>query len=179
MVAEYAATMYLLFLFIFFPLLDLTVLGLRSFFLWFACNQGCMAGCKARTWGTTIYVGQTQFLPATSVARNRIARIQAAFRGCEFKPYGSDVTLEIQQTPIPGSVPGGGNPPAIANSKVPLGIGNAPNVTEYIPSIKCTISAKILPFIPVPLFNIPGLSTSFPLTVSSEQVFENPPGLQI
>src|ERR1700719_5200703 len=50
LMAELSANIYVIFIFLVFPLLDLSVLGFRAFFLWFAANQAVGAACKAKTY---------------------------------------------------------------------------------------------------------------------------------
>ncbi|MBZ0189670.1 MAG: hypothetical protein K8F91_25710, partial [Candidatus Obscuribacterales bacterium] len=68
--AEYVATLYVLLLFLAFPLLNLSSSGLRSFFLWFACNQATMAGAKARTLSSDITIGGTTYKSAYNLIKD-------------------------------------------------------------------------------------------------------------
>ncbi|MFA7340672.1 MAG: hypothetical protein WC028_28060 [Candidatus Obscuribacterales bacterium] len=178
MAAEYVATMYVLFLFIFFPVLNLGTCGMRAFFLWFACNQATMLAAKAKTFNTLIYVPEPSGTPypgAYDTARARAAQIRGMFPGVDWTTNATNPEVRIIRAVIPGS-----GAPAVADVIGPatLGLGNIPNVDEYVCTIRVTINGQVTPLIPVPWFNIQGLSSPMFMTVSSEAQFENPPGLQ-
>jgi len=180
--AEYVATMYVLFLFIFFPVLNFGTCGLRAFFLWFACNQATMLAAKAKTFNTLIYVPAsppgTPYPGAYDTARQRAAQIASMFPGVEWTTNAANPEVDIILQPIPGAV----GPPVPAYSKTigpaALGLGHIPDVNSYDSSIQVTINGQVNPLIPVPWFNIAGLTSPMFLTVSSQAEFENPPGLQ-
>ncbi|MFA6212007.1 MAG: hypothetical protein WCT03_17430 [Candidatus Obscuribacterales bacterium] len=179
MAAEYVATMYVLFLFIFFPVLNLGTCGMRAFFLWFACNQATMLAAKAKTFNTLIYVPEvppnTAYPGAYDSARARAAQIRNMFPGVDWTTNATNPEVRIIRAVIPGS-----GAPAVADVIGPaaLGLGNIPDVDQYVCTIRVTINGQVTPLIPVPWFNIQGLSSPMFLTVSSEAQFENPPGLQ-
>ncbi|MEZ4537722.1 MAG: hypothetical protein R3D26_22405 [Cyanobacteriota/Melainabacteria group bacterium] len=57
MAAEYVDTMYLLFMFLFFPILNLATVTINAFFLWFAANAGAFQmGAKSPCFNRLIYV---------------------------------------------------------------------------------------------------------------------------
>ncbi len=178
MAAEYVATMYVLFLFIFFPVLNLGTCGLRAFFLWFACNQATMLAAKAKTFNTLVYVPEPSGTPypgAYSTARARASQIRSMFPGVDWTTNAGNPEVRIIRAVIPGS-----GAPAVADVIGPatLGLGNIPDVDRYVCTIRVTIDGQVAPLIPVPWFNIQGLSSPMFLRVSSEAQFENPPGLQ-
>ncbi|MBS2006446.1 MAG: hypothetical protein JST01_05365 [Cyanobacteria bacterium SZAS TMP-1] len=178
MAAEYVATMYVLFLFIFFPVLNLGSCGLRAFFLWFACNQATMLAAKAKTFNTLVYVpdpGGTPYPGAYDTARARAAQIRGMFPGVNWTTNATNPEVDILLSPIPGS---GAGAAAKIVGPTPLGLGNIPDVNQYVSSIRVTINGQVDPLIPVPWFNIQGLTSPMFLTVSSQAEFENPPGLQ-
>ena len=178
MAAEYVATMYVLFLFIFFPVLNLGTCGLRAFFLWFACNQATMLAAKAKTFNTLILVPAgtgTPYPGAYDTARARAAQVRGMFPGVNWTTNAQNPEVDILQSPIPGS---GAPPLAPVVGPQPLGLGNTPDVNQYVASIRVTINGQVDPLIPVPWFNIQGLTSPMFLTVSSAAEFENPPGLQ-
>ena len=83
--------------------------------------------------------------------------------------------VEIIRQPIENS--GATVLPVIVGPQT-LGLGNVPDVNQYVCTLRVTIDGTVSPLIPVPWFNIQGLSSPMPLRVSSEAQFENPPGLQ-
>jgi hypothetical protein len=178
MSAEYVCTMYILFLFIFFPMLNLGTVGLRAFFLWFACNQATMLGAKAKTFNTLVYVPEvngTAYPGAYDTARSQAMRIQNMFPGINWVVTATNPEVDILLSPIQGS--GAGAAQTVVGPQ-PLGLGNIPDVNQYVSSIRVTITGSVSPLIPMPMFNIQGLTTPLTLKVSSQAEFENPPGLQ-
>lgn len=176
--AEYVATMYVLFLFIFFPVLNLGTCGLRSFFLWFCCNQAVMLAAKAKTFNTLVYVpapSGTPYPGAFATAQARAAQVRGMFPGVNWVTSNSNPEVRIIRSPIAGS-----GAPALPDviGPAPLGLGNIPDVNQYVCTIRVTINGSVDPLIPVPWFNIQGLTSPMFLKVCSEAQFENPPGLQ-
>jgi len=170
--------MYVLFLFIFFPVLNLGACGMRAFFLWFACNQATMLAAKAKTFNTLVYVPEPSGTPypgAFATAQARAAQVRGMFPGVNWTTSNANPEVRIIRAVIPGS-----GAPALPDVIGPntLGLGNIPDVGEYVCSIRVTIVGQVDPLIPVPWFNIQGLTSPMFLTVSSEAQFENPPGLQ-
>lgn len=49
-IEESAIALFVLFILLFFPLLDLLALGVRCFFVWYACEESAIAGAKATRW---------------------------------------------------------------------------------------------------------------------------------
>jgi hypothetical protein len=175
--AEYVATMYVLFLFIFFPVLNFGTCGLRAFFLWFCCNQATMLAAKAKTFNTLIYVPAVTGTPypgAFATAQARAAQVQSMFPGVYWTVSTTNPEVDIILSPIAG----GGGTYQRHVGPAPLGLGNIPDVNTYVASIQVTINGQVDPLIPVPWFGIAGLTSPMFLTVSSQAEFENPPGLQ-
>ncbi|MBK9142683.1 MAG: hypothetical protein IPM23_09325 [Candidatus Melainabacteria bacterium] len=183
MTAEYVATLYLLLLFLLFPLLNLAAIGLRSFFLWFACNQATMAGAKARTLSTDITIGGTTYKSAFNLVRDRSNQIRAAFPGIDWVDSSTNPKVEILRTAIPNSTP----PITYYSPFVCTGPGVAlsgqvPDVDRYVVTLRVTINGTVSPLLPMTLpgpLAIEGLTAPFDMTVTSEAAFENPPGVAL
>ncbi len=188
-IAEHSVVLYMLFLFLFFPLLDLAVMGLRAFFLWFACNQAAMAGAKGTQW---MYSGaesednvyytsiQTQAVNAcTSVIKNfsgiTITSVPATGYGTSPSPTGpilQVVLTAIKHSDTTNNQPAGATKTYLA-SQLPMAI--TPDPSQYIPMLQCTLTGTISPFINIPLpFSAPGLNKPFSMSVVCEQQIENP-----
>src|SRR5262249_38889543 len=87
--AEYITTMWVIFLVIFFPFLNLTTICLRSFFLWFAANQAALIGSQAKTWDTSITIGTVTYNPAagpSGLATTYANQIKNSFLGFSYDP---------------------------------------------------------------------------------------------
>lgn len=178
--AEYVATLYVLFLFIFFPVLNLATCGMRSFFLWFATNQAVMLAVKSKTFNTQIEIPPSSgnFFPgAYATARARANQIKSMFPGVGWTQTAVNPEVRIILSPIPGS---GATSTIEVVGPAALGVGNSPDVTQYVPSVRVTIDGWVNPLVPVPFFgNIPGLTGPMFLRMCAQAEFENPPGLQI
>ena len=181
--AEWAMTMYVLFLFFMFPMLDFAMLGVRAFFLWFACNQAVMVGCKAHTLVNPVTIGTQNYQGALTLSTNRAANVAAAFPGTSwnnaqypqmfitFAPLNTGTDSPIH---YPASAPG------YTASQATSPIPNIPDMNKYVAEYKCVIVGQVKPFITIPLIGtVPGLSGPVDLTVQSQAQFENPPGLTI
>jgi len=178
--AEYVATLYLLLMFIVFPMLNYATVGMRAFFLWFACNQAVMTAAKCRTFFTPVTIGGILYPGAYTVAQSRAWQIQGVFPGIGWTMSATNPEVDILVTQILGQPPSVPAPVPLTVGPTPLGLGNSPDQGSYTCSLKVTIIGWVQPLIPVPWFSsIPGLGSNMNLRVISEQTFENPPGLQI
>jgi hypothetical protein len=181
--AEWAMTLYVLFFFFALPLLNFGVLGLRAFFLWFACNQAAMAGSKAHTLVNPVTIGGQTFYGGLSIAYTRALQVKNAFGGISWT--NSYPAIYIEFVPFPDGV--GSSPPSIARigpltyvsgttkSLVP----SVPNSSLYLCEFSVVIVGTIQPFIPMPFFfgQWPGIGAPLTMPVQSQAQFENPPGL--
>ena len=176
--AEYMATMYLLFMFLFFPVLNLAVVTINAFFLWFACNAGAQMGAKSPCYNTLIYIpapSGTPYPGAYQTARARANQIKNMFPGINWDT-GQFPTVCIIMEPIDTS---GTASRIVKPSGVSLGAGDpAPDQNIYTMLIQVSIVGTAAPLIEVPWFDVPGLSRPMTLRVVSQAQFENPPGLK-
>ena len=180
--AEYAASLYLLFFFLAFPMINFATVGMRTFFLWFACDQAVITAAKCRTFFTPVTIGNTLYPGAYAMAQARANQIRSTFPGIHWQNSPTNPEVDIIITQIPGQPASSPAPPTKTVGPGPgpgLGLGNTPDVNSYVPSIRVTIKGWVDPLVPVPLFKIQGLTTSMFLNVTCQQEFENPPGLQI
>lgn len=182
MAAEYVATMYVLFLFIFFPVLNLGTCCLRAFFLWFCCNEATMLAVKAKTFNTLIRVPDvatgTPYPGAYNTAQQRAAQIRDIFPGVNFAVSATNPEVDIIVTPIPNVVPSPGPGFKVVGPQTLQSVNHVPDTDSFVYSLRVTINGTLDPLIPVPWFNVEGLSSPMHMRVSSEAEFENPPGLQ-
>jgi hypothetical protein len=183
LIADYAVTLYVLFLFLVFPLLDASVLGMRAFFLWFAANQATMAACKAKTYLEPVEIPGKPgaVLPsACELARLRANQIKTIFPGIHWEESKNNPDVQIVQQPINPQAKNA-KPQAVFSrgSGAPLSSGNAPDPTLNVYVCRVVIKGRVDPLVSLPWFDVPGLSRSFDLTVSSQAQYENPSGLVI
>jgi len=178
--AEYVATLYLLLMFIVFPLINYATVVLRAFFLWFACNESVVTAVKCRTFFTPVTIGGILYPGAYTVAQSRATQIRSVFPGINWVDAGNNPEVDILVTQITGQPPSVPAPPPKTVGPTPLGLGNTPDSGSYVCSLRVKINGWVMPLIEVPWFkNIPGLGGQMNLLVCSEAEFENPPGLQI
>jgi hypothetical protein len=180
MAAEYVATLYLLLMFIVFPLINYATVGLRSFFLWFACNEAVLTAVKCKTFFTPVTIGTILYPGAYTVAQSRAQQIRGCFPGINWTDGATNPEVDILVVQIPGQPPSVPVPVPKTFGPNPLGLGKTPDSNSYVCSLRVKISGWVMPLVEVPWFkNIPGLGGQLNLLVCSEAEFENPPGLQI
>jgi hypothetical protein len=189
MTAEYVTTLYVLFFFLFFPMLNYGILGMRAFFLWFACNEACITGIKMRTLCEPVTIGGISYGGAASTAAARASNIANAFGGIHW-PTGQPV-IYVNVTPMTTASGASATSPlglTYAPAQIKIGppysgpvLPTCPDVNNFICTFVVAIqNAALDPLIPMnfPPFNsIPGLGAQLHTTVSCQQQFENIPGL--
>ncbi len=178
-IVEHAAVLYALLLFLAFPLLNYSVIGFRSFFLWFAANEAVMAASKAKTYLKPIEITSDIVHPsACQLALEKANQIKNMFSGISWEETKNNPDVEIVREPI--------NPEAknIQQEKVfsrdngaPLSSTDDPDQSLYIYICRVKIKGQVSPLLPIPWFSVPGLSCPINLTVSSQAQFENVSGL--
>jgi hypothetical protein len=178
-------TLYCLFFFFAFPLLNYGVLGLRLFFLWFACNQACMGGSKAHTLVNPITIGGQTFYGGLSIAYTKALQVKNAF-GMNGAISWTAVYPQVYIRFVPFPSATGVSPPSIppvgplsyisGTTKSP--VSTVPNSNTYLCEFDVTIVGTIQPMIAMPMLSsIPGLGAPVNMIVNSSAQFENPPGL--
>lgn len=177
--AEYMATMYLLFMFLFFPILNLATVTINAFFLWFAANAGAQMGAKSPCFNRLIYIpapSGTPYPGAYLTARARAAQIKAMFPGIFWTETPTNPKIDIIMEPID---PASALSTYVHTGPNPLSTGEpAPDPDIYTMLLRITINGSASPLIAVPWFDVPGLSKPMDLVVVSQAQFENPPGLR-
>jgi len=175
-IGENAVVLYVLFFFLFFPLMDLGGIGVRMFFLWFACNQAAMAGSKGTKWSAINNVTPGDY--ATSIqtqAINTANSVAGNFSGITISP--GYPKLNVILTAIQHSDTTN-NQPSVATLTYPGGAGlplaSPADPSQFVPILQVQINGTIQPLILVPfLVGIPGLSQPFNVTIYTEQQIED------
>lgn len=168
-IAEHTVALYFLFIAFFLPFLDLTAMGLRSFFFWFACDQAAMAGAKGTVWSTNTYANN-YYTSMQTQAINAANNIIHIFSGVKLT---SGPTFTVIAQAIPNS---GGVTQVWAPSTTTF-----LDTSQYVPILQVSMTGTIDPFIVIPLpsnifgvnTKIPGFNASYNLTVTSAQQIEN------
>jgi len=188
-IAENAAVLYVLFVLIFFPLIDLAAMGLRAFCLWYACNQAAMAGAKGSQWSSGYSNGVSSGLTyytsikddATNVA-NSTAKMFSGIAINNGYPQLSVILTGIAHSDTTNNQASVATVP-IPSAELPLSSAGAqkaglPSVvdnSQYVPILRVTVQGTIQPFLYVPFFfSVPGLNSPFQMTIQADQQIENP-----
>src|ERR1700722_14875093 len=101
LLAEFTANIYLIFVFLVFPLLDLSVLGFRAFFLWFAANQAVSAACKAKTYLQPIGdANKVTYPSACDLASSKAHQIKMILPGIHWDENDNNPDVQILRQPI-------------------------------------------------------------------------------
>ena len=163
-VEENIAVIYLLLFFLCFPMIDLAMIAVRTFFLWFACEQGAMAGAKGTVWSTSTYKNNYYTCIQTQ-AINTANKVISMFSGVTVT---SGPTLTVIAQAIPNTSGATINPYSPSTSTYL-------DKSLYVPLLQVSMTGKVQPFITIPFIpgNIPGLNAPFTINVSSEQQIEN------
>jgi hypothetical protein len=174
--AETACVLYVLFLFMVFPLLDLGAIGLRTFFLWFACNQSAMAGSKGTKWSTGNVAGTTDYAKSIQTqATSAATSVAGMFSGIKISsgyPKFTVILRAIAHSDTSVNQASATTISYINGAGLPL---TAPmDTSQYIPILRVQILGTVQPFIPIPFFvAIPGLTAPFTLSIVSDQQIED------
>jgi len=165
---EAVVSLWFLFVFMFFPLLDYSAMALRAFFLWYACEQGAMAGAKGTEWSTTTY-SNNYYTSIQTQAKNTVTSAIGAFSGITLTS-GPTLTVIAQAIPYTSATT---IDPYVPSTSTFL------DKSMYVPLLQVAITGKIDPFIVIPFLPtaVPGLNSSFTMTVTSQQQIENPTAL--
>ncbi len=181
MAAEYVATMWLLFLFMFFPILNLATTGVNAFFLWFCTNCAATVGAKCQCLCAAVQIpaGSGTWYPgAYDSSRTKAMQIQGMFPGVGWVPSPTNPEVDVLLNPVDPLSP---LPPVtytVPNSSSPWPAANPrPDPDVYTILLRVVIRGWASPLIACPWFDIPGLSKPMNLIMSSQAQFENPPGL--
>ncbi len=176
LIAENASVLYALFLFLFFPLLDLGAMGMRTFFLWFTCNQAAMAGSKGTKWSTGNKTGSTNFATSIQTQTTTTATsVASMFSGISISsgyPKLSVTLQAIQHSDTTNNQASASTVTYKNGSGLPL--STPLDTSQYIPILSVQINGTVQPFIPIPFpIAVPGLTKSFTVSIVSEQQIEN------
>jgi hypothetical protein len=165
---EAVVSLWFLFVFMFFPLLDYSAMGLRAFFLWYACEQGAMAGAKGTEWSTTSYANN-YYTSIQTQAKNTVTNVIGAFSGITLT---SGPTLTVIAQAIPNTSA------TTIDPYVPT-TSTFLDKSLYVPLLQVAVTGQIQPFIVIPFLpvSVPGVNTAFTMSVNSQQQIENPSAL--
>ncbi len=188
LLAEFTANIWVLFFFLVLPLLDISVLAFRAFFLWFAANQAVSSACKAKTYlqPSEMTVNaivnsatrRTTYPSACELAVSSANQVRSMLSGIHWEESDNNPDVQIVRQPI--NVRAKDAQPAQVFHRghgAPLEAADAPDISANIYTCRVVIKGQVDPLITIPYFKIPGVSCPIDLTVSSQAKYENVPGL--
>ena len=176
LIAENAVVLYVLFFFLFFPLVDLGAMGLRTFFLWYTCNQSAMAGSKGTQWSPGNNTTNTNYETSIQTqATTTATSVSHMFSGISINsgyPTCTVILSPINHTDTEANQASA--PPITYTNGSGLPLATPMDVSQYIPILRVQINGTVQPFIQVPFpIAIPGLTTAFQVSIVSDQQIEN------
>ena len=160
--AELPIALWIILFVLIFPLLNLSTIGLRIPFMYWAVHNGCILGAKARSFQVPLN-GQPS---AVQLAQHGVDRVLQSFSGIHAHPVATNIVITDIKTHSKTLVPG------------PL--ADAADVNSYTYQLQVTVGASVDPIIVCPFpISVPGLTEPINLTFSDRQFVENPAGLSI
>jgi hypothetical protein len=170
-IAEAPLALWIIILGMAFPLLILVMTSVKFGFFWNAARDACKQACQAQTFEQPPPTGGTSAVDTANTVANAAA---ASFSGITIVPpvqvyiIRTDLVTNVdQKMPVP-------------NQRL-MGADAPPDPDRYYYAIQVELDGTVDPFINHPglmdNLPIPGLTTSFPVHVTSQQPFENIQGL--
>ena len=165
-IAELPVAIFILFLILLLPLIDLATIAFRTSFIHSACHNAVHSAARAKTFKEN---GDKGELSAINIAkRDAVATKENGLAGVDFSA--NDVTVFIIGNPTKV-----GKPPLRTDS--PL---TAVSTKDYIYQVEVQVSGTVEPLVtltPTLFGNVPGLTVPFPVTATYRQFSEHPAGL--
>lgn len=161
-IADVPVTLWVLFMVLFFPLMDFGTVCLRSTFLYFAVHNAARNASRARSFLNPID-GQPS---ATRIAQDTITTIARGWSGIRV----TSMTTQIVTTNIN----------TLVATRQSTSLGTPADDTNNTYQLEVIATGSVDPFIRVPWFgSVPGLTGPMNITMADRQYFENPQGLNI
>lgn len=170
-IAEAPLALWIIILGMAFPLLIIVMTSVKYGFFWNAARDACKQACQAQTFeAAPPNGGQSAMATAISVANAGAA----SFSGITI----TSTDVYIIRTDLVTGIDEKITPPNVKLS----GSGySPPDIDKYYYAIQVELNGTVEPFIQHPGgiggLDIPGLTSSFPVKVTSQQPFENIQGL--
>jgi len=167
-IAELPFVLLVIFIFLFFPLLNLTTATVRTWFLRSAVLDAAHNAAKACTYGTHLPATEddSECFSAVELANNTLNKFIQTFAGVSMT---SAQVYVVRQT-IAGGVATTYPPGPIPKSDI------QPDANVYF--IEVAFKGEAQPFLTVPFFsNVPGLGGPMPVNITGRETFENVEGL--
>jgi hypothetical protein len=159
-IAELPLVLWVLFIVIVFPLLDLCTAFLRVTFLYAGVHLASISAARANTFSLPLDDKPS----AIDEATRKLTQIKSAFSGLNVENVKTEILITNNDTQ------------AISSSSVPLTKQADVAINSYQIQVSATCSAAPLITIPIPL-PVAGLNTPMTFNLSARQYSENPQGL--
>lgn len=162
-IAEVPAVLFLLFLCVMLPFIDLATIGLRSTFLFAATHFATIEAARAKTFFTSVTPQQPS---AVALARQQASATAGSFNGVQVVNIATSILITDVNT--------------LQQQRVSAPLAQAPDSTSNTYQIEVRVNGMIRPLVEYNcgIFgNIPGFTAPIPLTFVDRQFCENPQGL--
>ncbi|CAN5434616.1 hypothetical protein BH10CYA1_BH10CYA1_37240 [soil metagenome] len=161
-VVELPFVLWIFFIGLAFPLINLMTIGLRLTFLYTATHTACLRACRAQT-----FLTQVEGKPSCKMMANQAVQdVTSKFTGIHV----TQITTQILTTNIDNST----------QSRTVSPLTKPADVSKNTYQIEVVLACSADPFLPMPLpVQIAGLSAPLQVTLSDRQYCESPDGLNI
>lgn len=160
--AELPTVLWVLLFVLFFPLLNLGGVGLRTTLVSYACHQACIQAARARSFQSPI----GNYLPAIDIAPETAKKTILKFSGIHLDAVKTQIVVTSIAT----------HKVSHYSTPLPQPAQTADNTYQ----VQVTITAKVDPFIPCPFpADVPGVTAPMTVMMSDRQYFEATHNLHI
>jgi len=156
--------LWIIFIILIFPLMDLCTIAIRSTFLWCATHDATMYAARAMSYATSVNGQPT----AADLAEREAVRTAAAFSGVHVTNVQTAIVITNNQN--------------LAQTVQSAVLSSPADTSDFSYQIQVAVSGKIDPFMPYILGwfgRVPGLTEAYPVTFVDRQFCETPQGLNI
>lgn len=161
-VMELPFVLWIFFIGLAFPLINLMTIGLRMTFLYSATHTACLRACRGQTFLTPVE-GKPS---CTMLANQAVQDVTSKFTGIHV----AQITTQILTTNIDNA----------NQSRTVSPLTKPADVSKNTYQIEVVLACSADPFLPLPLpVKIAGLSAPLQVTLSDRQYCESPDGLNI
>jgi hypothetical protein len=156
--------LWILFIILFFPLVNLCTICIRSTFLWCATHDATIYAARAMSFQSSVNGQPT----AADLAELEAVRTANAFSGVHITNVLTEIVVTNNQT--------------LAQTVQSTPLATPADTSDYSYQIQVAVSGNVDPFMPYVLSwfgTVPGLTKAYPVTFLDRQYCETPQGLNI
>lgn len=162
-IADLPAVMWLLFVVILYPLIDLATVGMRYTFMVTTSREAAMAASRGKTFFAD---SSASDLSAVHLASAMAANAASRFTGITLTSVSTDLVVTNLNTN------------AVTRQTTPL--ATQPDIDNFLYAYEVTVTGNVWPLLPFkgPVFsNIPGLTGPMTVSITTQKMCENTQGL--